>query len=106
MKEIKLTFKRSLLKDFEFIYESIKMFSKSEEEARYVLKAIKDAILQLENPYLAGSLPYSKKISSLGFFQYVILNGAYIVFYKKNRNQQRVVYYVKNTRMDYQYLIN
>lgn len=36
MKKVSLNFKPSLLKDFEFVYESIKLFSGSEEEANYL----------------------------------------------------------------------
>ena len=106
MKNYVLVYKDSAKKDFDYIYDSVTIFSGSEDDARYVIDSLRAEVQVLTNPYFKRLIPYSSRIAQLGFFYYPLLGGTYIVFFKVNSDEMiKEITYVKSTRMDYLNLV-
>jgi len=101
-----VSFRESAKQDLEMIEANIRDFSNSEAEAKYVLRLIFKGIQDLKNPYFLGLTPYSARIAESGFHYYPIVGGSYVIYFQINKTKrEKIIFYIKSARTDYENLI-
>ncbi|MCK5471978.1 type II toxin-antitoxin system RelE/ParE family toxin [Candidatus Gracilibacteria bacterium] len=106
MTEYIISLRESAKQDLEIIEASIRDFSSSEIEAKYVLKLILKGIQDLKNPYFLGLTPYSARIAENGFYYYPIVGGSYVIYFQVDKiKREKIIFYIKASKTNYHHLI-